>query len=272
MLACRLFLYDEPRSSSLKIEEIASYIKSLWPNLEVCCRGDFIHYHLSHLPDLHKEKAFQELAVKWAGLRVVSLTEKEGNKEVFPVEADYEKRRMKSLNSRASGILYKGPQVVAMLMDLLPSGEKVPENIHVIFTNQLLGTWSEEDSRYHARVSIYGPVHVISTLGVVVAPAKPREYYFLRRSFASLGMEASQEMAGEFMQECLVTEDPRLTGVLKGYVCQALFYYFTGNPFCHNPYCRLYNAHWQKELFTCQLSGPPEFCADHQRAILSLGQ
>ncbi len=155
-------------------------------------------------------------------------------------------------------------------MSLLSAEEQRQQDIHVVFTNQLVGTWSEGDARYHARVGIYGPIHIISTLGVVVAPARPREYYFARMGYQAVGLRVPADGPEDFMQGCLVPEDPRLTEVLKGYVCQALFYSFTGDPFCDDPHCRLYNAHWQTEVLTAQLGGPPGFCAKHLAAISSL--
>jgi hypothetical protein len=57
--------------------------------------------------------------------------------------------------------------------------------------------------------------------------------------------------------------DKRLTEVLTGYIYQAIFYHLTGQPFCHESNCRLYNAHWQSEVLNAQLN-PPEFCKMHQ--------
>jgi hypothetical protein len=48
---------------------------------------------------------------------------------------------------------------------------------------------------------------------------------------------------------------------------QAFFFHVTGNPFCTDKTCRLFNAHWQEELLTAQLSGEPELCPHHQKIV-----
>jgi hypothetical protein len=68
----------------------------------------------------------------------------------------------------------------------------------------------------------------------------------------------------QFQDEFLVYDDQRLTEVVKGYIMQALLYHLTGEPFCDDPNCRMYNAHWQHELIQAQLESPCEFCPKHQ--------
>jgi hypothetical protein len=47
---------------------------------------------------------------------------------------------------------------------------------------------------------------------------------------------------------------------------QAVFYALTGDPFCDDPCCRLFNAHWQREMLAAQLSRP-DFCRRHEKMI-----
>jgi hypothetical protein len=133
----------------------------------------------------------------------------------------------------------------------------------------LFATWEEADKRYHARTSVYSFPSVISTTGLVEAPAKPREYYFLRRQYEMVGRDLL-ELKNRFKGSFLDYEDERLTEVTKGYVMQAVFYSLTGNPFCEDKGCRLYNAHWQEELIFAQLESPYEFCAHHGEILDSL--
>ena len=51
----------------------------------------------------------------------------------------------------------------------------------------------------------------------------------------------------------------------KGYLAQALFFYATGEPFCDNRNCRLFNAHRQEEMLLAQLHGGDDFCEYHER-------
>jgi hypothetical protein len=51
----------------------------------------------------------------------------------------------------------------------------------------------------------------------------------------------------------------------KGYLAQALFFCATGEPFCDNRNCRLFNAHRQEEMLLAQLHGGDDFCEYHER-------
>jgi len=59
---------------------------------------------------------------------------------------------------------------------------------------------------------------------------------------------------------------------MKGYVMQAIVYHLALEPFCEDPDCRLYNAHWQEEVIHAQFDGAYEFCPRHQRLIEELGK
>jgi hypothetical protein len=134
--------------------------------------------------------------------------------------------------------------------------------LHLAITNQLFGTWDCNDLRYHARTGIYGFPCIISTTGLVEAPAKSRRYYQSRQ----LGLSCAS-LEDMFQGEFLIHDDQRLTEIMKGYVMQAVFYCLGGDPFCPDPNCRLYNAHWQHELLHAQLQGPYEFCPSHTAVL-----
>jgi len=245
----------------------------MFPQLSVELRGDFIHHCFSTIPVSEKENKINMLAYKFAQLKITDPHKKQAEKEApLAGEINFEKKRLQNFDFSTAGILYRGEELMHVLRELLWRKERDFKNIHIIFTNQLLGTWNDEDRRYHARVSLYGHPHIISTTGIVVAPAKPREYYLLRETMSMAGNSISPELNQQFSEECLNKEDPRLTEVLKGYALQAVFYHFTGNPFCTDPYCRLYNGHWQKEVIKAQLEGERELCPYHDKVLLSLGR
>ncbi|MEK7281374.1 MAG: DUF6775 family putative metallopeptidase, partial [Chloroflexota bacterium] len=144
--------------------------------------------------------------------------------------------------------------------------ERGLRHLHLVFTNQLLATW--EGDRHHLRVAVFGFPCLISTAGLVEAPAKPREYYLLKQQYAALGM-ADAAVIGleqELQDRILRYDDPRMTEVMKGYAMQALFYHLSGDPFCADPQCRLFNAHWQEEVIAAQLKSG-RFCPAHQGKI-----
>jgi hypothetical protein len=60
--------------------------------------------------------------------------------------------------------------------------------------------------------------------------------------------------------------DERISTVVEGYVMQALFYYLTGEAFCEQENCRLFNPHWQKDLLRSQIE-IGKLCERHQKIL-----
>jgi len=160
--------------------------------------------------------------------------------------------------------VYDGNELQRIAFTRLPREERALDVAHVWFTERLFATWDEDDRRYHARASVYGQPSIISSSGLVHAPAKQREFYIARR----LGVSA-EKAATDHGDQCLKSNDPRTAEIAKGYAMQALFYALTGDPFCDDPGCRLFNAHWQMEMLNAQLAGG-DYCADHREAIKRL--
>jgi hypothetical protein len=259
-----IYLYDGAKTDKLGMRKIANYLKRKLEKAEVIIRDDFIVHHLSSLPSSQKEERVDFLAKKLAGLKIRKVNEREFLKPL-PGEVEYEKRKLHRPELKSFGILYEGFKLAALFSGLIPEGELSSECCHIAFTNQFFGTWDHYNHRYHARVSIYSFPSLISTTGLVEAPAKPKEFYLRRQ----LGADEAI-LKEEFKDRFIDYEDPRLTEVMKGYVLQALFFHMTGHPFCKNKNCRLYNAHWQEEMIHAQLETPHELCKKHQTILHSL--
>jgi hypothetical protein len=75
-----------------------------------------------------------------------------------------------------------------------------------------------------------------------------------------------EEYQGRFLDH----GDLRITEVLKGYAMQALFFNLSGEPFCEDPDCRLFNSHWQEEVLHAQIDGQYEFCPRHEAMLNEL--
>jgi hypothetical protein len=106
---------------------------------------------------------------------------------------------------------------------------------------------------------------IISTTGIIEAPAKQREYYYdLMTNFTrGVNVETVKE---KYKGTYLEYNDSRLSKIIEGYLLQAIFYYETGEPFCENIECRLFNAHWQKDLLYSQLK-IRKLCEKHQKIL-----
>jgi hypothetical protein len=268
-LPFEIILNDEAPGSAVNVKELAVYLQSHLPAIKVSVEGAYFSKPGSRLG---------YVATEFARARVRSVFTLSKDQQPLPGEVRYERRRLDGQMDDVFGIPYDGMKVQRLASALLPVPDKresegqVTEpgsaSTHIIFTNQLLGTWDADDRRFHLRAAIFGFPSLISTSGIVEAPAKPRAYYYLRDRLAEVSQSdiaaatAKQEFAGSF----LVHGDARLTEVAKGYVMQAVFFHAMGDPFCEEPNCRLFNAHWQEELLHSQLS-EPEFCERHARML-----
>jgi len=241
--------YYERINLSLDIHLLAQYMEEK-TGLSVDVEGDIISSDCN----------LKLLAEEFSHAKVTNVVREELNIQPLPAEIEYEWRLLSS--QKHSGLLYDGFYLQEIFRRLLPLLEHTLVHIHIIFTSRLFGTFA--DNRYHARVALFGHPTLISTTGIVEAPAKPREFY--------LKKQAGQDMAiikEEFRGRFIDYDDLRMTEIMKGYVMQAFFYQALGNPFCDDPNCRLYNAHWQEEVIQAQLS-LPEFCQLHQQILARL--
>ncbi|HEV8386899.1 MAG TPA: DUF6775 family putative metallopeptidase [Nitrososphaera sp.] len=157
--------------------------------------------------------------------------------------------------------LYDGFVLQRLLCSMISDDELNSQHIHLILTEKLTCTFDEEDWRYHARSVICGVPSMISTSGIVEAPARPKEYYNLARS-GSVDPQLLKEFEGRFIEY----GDNRLTIAVLVYLAQTIFFFITdGEPFCKDQKCILFNAHWQEELL--QNLQNPAFCGMHDELL-----
>ena len=256
----KVLLYDEGVAEVVDIEEITEYLREkLGQIAPVKVRGN----PFDSFPGKNSDYARRLASIKIQDAsRKITLEQ-----EPLYGEIQYEERRILG-KARAFGVLYDGFRLLRVFSELIPREERSLAFVHIFFTNRLFATW-EGDKRYHARTSMYGFPSVISTTGLVEAPAKPREYYRLKQQYEILGKDLL-ELKEKFKGRCIDYDDERLTKVMKGYTMQAVFYSLTGEPFCEDKGCKLYNAHWQEELIFAQLESQYEFCERHTRVLDSL--
>lgn len=254
-----IFIYSDFPSRSLSIQEIIDYLKDY--GLSAQDRRNFFEFL-----DLTKEEAV-ELARKIAGMRVLDISEPiDEIRAPFFGEINVELERLRGKAS-SLGVLYDGLWLQRILHKIM--AEKFPDEIgrgfiHVIFTSRLFVTF--EKRRYHARVVLTGLPALISTSGIVEAPAKPKEYYWLKAGFARSGKD-TRELDIMYEGKFIEYDDPRITEILRAYTLQAIFYELTGDPFCINPKCCLFNSHWQEEVLNTQLEG--KLCDEHRKILQS---
>lgn len=246
-------VYKEGDLSSLNLKKLGQYLQE----------KTHIPFHIRGNPYRRlPEKRIKEVAKLFASIKVKDPGREFLLVEPLQAEIDYEKRRIKDPHWKIFGIFYEGIFYQRIISDLIYKDRLDLDHCSILPTNQLFGTWDQENRRYHARVSLYGFPSLISITGLVEAPAKPKEFYLKKQ----MGMPVrllKEEYQGRFLDD----GDRRMTEVLKGYAMQALFFHLTGDPFCEDRDCRLFNSHWQEEVLHSQLDGKYEFCPKHE-AIL----
>ena len=254
----KVHLYEDLSSKTLDLQKISLYLREKFGKISVDVRGPLI---------TATNETAEFLARKIAETKVRDAMNPNLRIEPLLGEIEFERKLLLNSRLRLTGVLYDGFRLQAVTRELIPREELNVEHAHIVFTNRLFGTFDQGDGRYHAHVSVYGFPSLVSTTGIVEAPAKPKEYYTMRRGYAALGMAVPiEELKEKFRGRFIDYDDERLTEVIKGYVMQALFYHLKLDPFCDDMKCRLFNAHWQEEVLEAQLS-QPEFCERHQGEI-----
>ena len=258
-LSLNIHLYEDPSTKNLDIREIVNYLGKKLGQVLVDLRGSFIKASLDEP---------EGLARRIAGTKVRDLADPNVQFEPLPGEVEFERKLLHDPGLRLVGPLYDGFKLQVVLREFIPKEEFDIGHAHIAFTNRLFGTFDEGDRRYHARVSVYGFPSLLSTTGIVEAPAKPKEFYALKQRVATLGQTGMplKKLKERFKGRFIDYDDERLTEIMKGYVMQAVFYHLKLDPFCVDKRCRLYNAHWQEEVLEAQLS-QPEFCERHEREL-----
>ena len=251
-----IHLYQEGDLKGLRIEDLGRY-------LEEKTHIPF-HFHGNIYEGL-PEKRVGAVAKEFAGIKVKDPGKRITLGVPLQAEIDYEKRRMKDPQWRIFGILYEGVWYQKIVSEIIHQGKFDFNRCTILFTNQLFGTWDRGDLRYHARVSLYAFPNLISTTGLVEAPAKPKGFYLKKQMGVSVEL-LEEEYKGLFLDH----GDVRTTEILKGYAMQALFFHLSGEPFCEDPDCRLFNSHWQEEVLHAQLDGRYEFCPRHEKILKRL--
>ena len=267
-----IHIYGKGIITNPDLERVSSYLKTLLPESTIDVRTDFISYFLNQLGHEKISDEIGLLAERLASIRVLDYSKQNLNPEPMYAEIDYERRKILNPDTKSIGVFYDGFELQNIFYSIISKDERSFSHTHIVFTNQLIATWEDDDSRYHARSSVYGFPSIISTAGIVEAPAKPREFYLMKQQYGMMGMDdlAVAEFKRKFEGRFIDYNDPRMTEVCKGYTAQALFFHITGEPFCEDKGCRLFNAHWQEELIHSQLESSYEFCKAHTDMLKKL--
>jgi hypothetical protein len=255
-LPASILIYEEGDLDGLDVRQVGEYLTE----------KTSLPFHLKgYLGSNVTEERAKTASERLARIKVRDPGRKFVWEESLPAEIEYERRRIREPHWKIFGIFYEGIFYQEIISGLISERGLDLDHCALLFTNQLFVTWDRKDSRYHARTSLYGFPNLISLPGLVEAPAKPRAFYIKKRMGVSVE-ELKEEFEGQFIDY----GDSRITEVMKGYAMQALFFHLSGEPFCEDPNCRLFNSHWQEEVLHSQLDSPYEFCRRHETILEGL--
>ena len=252
MKISKIILYDEPAVPEINIKNLSEVLKKTFP-VEVEIRSNILKY------------SNECTAQKIAECKIFNLR-KDFEKHIPTFEEiTFEELNIENTSNTENIIMYDGFRLHQVLAELISKNENIMSTFHVFFTNKLTCTYDYNDYRYHGRALIGANPSIISTTGIIEAPAKPREYYYeLMTNFAQgVNVDYVKE---KFKGTYLEYHDSRLSRIIEGYLLQAIFYYETGEPFCNNLDCKLLNAHWQKDLIHSQIESG-KLCSKHQQIL-----
>ena len=250
-------------TSGVTIQSVENYIGSLFPTVKTRVCSPILR-------GLRGSK-LEEYAESLASSRVKDPSAVIQSSEPLYGEIDYERRAIMG-KARVGGVVYDGQKVETICLDLLKTVSSI-DRCSIVFTGRLLSTYSRDDMRHHLRTVVFGFPSVVSIPGVIEAPAKPKEYYFLRQQLVAAGAGEVEltKLKSSFKGRFIDYDDPSVNSVLKGLALQAVVFHITLNPFCSDRTCRLFNAHWQEELIQSQTISAG-FCAHHSKLIKRLGK
>ena len=247
MKISKIILYNEPTVPEIQIEKIKQFIIDKF-QIKVEIKNNFF--------ESLEDKVFEKIA----STQILDL-KKQFKKHIPTHEEIQIEKENYDMTEQETMILYEGFELQNIIAENIPITDDI---LHIIFTNKLTATFDNDDFRFHARALISSNPTIISTTGIIEAPAKPKQYYLdLMTNFSE---EKIKEIKEKYKGEFLEYHDSRLSDIIEGYVTQAIMYYFTGDAFCENKECRLFNAHWQKDLFYSQLENK-KMCSKHQEKL-----
>ena len=259
MRISKVFLYDEPGAPEIEIDNLAKFIIEK-TGFEVQVRKSFFDFF----------NAGQEVAHKLASVRIFNPYIPFEKHEPTSEEVSFEEEPFANRSILNNIILYDGFELQNIVRNIITDSELASDMFHLVFTARLTCTYDCDDYRYHGRAVICSNPSIISTTGIIEAPAKPRKYYLASYENITRGLNLDS-VKNQFRGRFLEFHDKNLGRVVRGYALQAIFYYLTSKPFCESKDCMLYNAHWQEELLHSQIE-ISSLCENHQKILDELRQ
>ena len=258
----KIILYDEPSIPEINVPNLVKFLKETLP-VDVIIKDNFF-------------KGFSSQQIqKVSEARVFEINKPfqrhKPNQNDLELEEEFcknsksmdETKKPEDVTNISEVVMYDGFEMQKVIRENILDFED--QTLYVILTNRFTCTYDESDARYHGRAVICANPAIISTTGIIEAPAKSREFYIEAMANMAQGLDiksVKEKHSGEF----LVYHDERLSKVIEGYLLQVIFYVLAGESFCDYMDCRLNNAHWQRDLLYSQIE-IRKLCDKHQKIL-----
>jgi hypothetical protein len=249
----KIILYDEPTVPEIQLKKLEKFLDKTF-TIEIEIRKNFF------------QNSSNNIFKKIAGTRIFDLKKPFEKHTPTEIEILIEKEN-KDMSEKEVMTLYDGFEFQKIINEFIPINENRIDVLHIIFTNKLTCTFDETDFRYHARALIGSNPTIISTTGMIEAPAKPKKYYL--ELMTNFSQEKIEDIKKKYKGQFLEYHDSQISEIAEGYLLQAIIYYETGEVFCEHKDCRLFNAHWQEDLFLSQLENK-KLCKKHLKILKEL--
>lgn len=262
MLYCKYInFYNESSWPEIDIEKIIDCLKKVLPNNLIEKKKE----SLLNLNSIDKEKSlsFYDHAIVQDLKKPLYIYDLN-----YYHSYNYKDKRVVTPNKKIEFIdlvLYDGFLIQKLLQRLIKNFEQklIFSRLDIVVTDKLLCTFDESDWRYHARSLICGNPTLISTSGIVEGLAKPRDYYY-KLYFFKENHDIIDELKKKYNGQFINYNDPRINDIIEGLVLQSLFYFInSGEPFCQNRNCRLFNAHFQDDIIRINIK-KKKICQIHK--------
>jgi len=256
-----IYVYDDPEMEGLDTDGLGRYLRARLPEVKVEARGEFFTHQLRRLPEDEQEKMAQELAGQLRRAEVTNLVhpaERGHTAPEDPAELDL-------------GPVYRAAALQAIMGVLLDPQENRLDCLHIVLMGQALGDW-DETRHFRLRIACLGHPSLISTVGLIEVPQRPRQYEFLRAHLLALGLDEDlDDLAETFAGRALGYGDRRINDVLKGYALMAVLYRLYGEGPCADRTCRLHDAATQEEMLARQCGPKARLCPRHSKMLAAAG-
>ena len=258
----KIILYDEPSVSEINVPNLVKFLKQNLP-VEVIVKDNFFKEFTPQQIQKVSETRIFEIQNTFRRHNP-SQTDLELEEQFCKNSKIMEQtKKPEEANSISEVVMYDGFEIQKIIREYLQDFEN--QTLHVILTNRFTCTYDESDGRYHGRAVICANPAIISTTGMIEAPAKSSEYYIEVMANRAQGQDiksVKEKHEGEFLEY----HDERLSKVIEGYLLQVIFYLLTGESFCDYMDCRLNNSHWQRDLLYSQIE-IRKLCNRHQKIL-----